>query len=200
MGFTDELGRRARRAGPGALAAMGAGALALLVVILNRRKISTTIRNAMNGSYFTISELCASATARAQGIDNTPTEAVRKNLQGLITNALDPLREAYGKPIVVNSGYRCARLNAAVGGVANSQHLTGEAADIRGEAGTRAELVEICRAALRLGNYDQLIFEEPNGKRWLHISWRAQGNRKSFLLYRGGAYATLSKTAWEDKV
>ena len=57
--------------------------------------------------YFTIEELCHSDTANARGIDNTPTEEVKANLEALIDNVLDPLREAYGKPIYLNSGYRC---------------------------------------------------------------------------------------------
>ena len=55
----------------------------------------------------------------------------RENIEALVENVLDPLRERYGKPIVVNSGYRCAKHNKEVGGVANSQHVKGEAADIR---------------------------------------------------------------------
>lgn len=72
--------------------------------------------------YFTIEELCHSDIATAKGIDNTPTKDVKENLQALIDNVLDPLREAYGKPIYVNSGYRSPELNKAVGGVSNSQH------------------------------------------------------------------------------
>ena len=80
--------------------------------------------------YFTIEELCHSDTANARGIDNAPTEEVKENLQALIENVLDPVREWYGKPIYVNSGYRCPELNKAVGGVDNSFHLQGYACDI----------------------------------------------------------------------
>ena len=58
-----------------------------------------------------------------------PAEA-RQNIEALVTNVLDPLRDEYGKPIYVNSGYRCEKHNEAVGGVPRSQHLVGQAADI----------------------------------------------------------------------
>lgn len=82
------------------------------------------------GSYFTVDELCHSVKASLLGIDNTPSEAVKRNLQALIDNVLDPLRRAYGKPIIVNSGYRCTALNLAVGGVPNSQHCFDELTEI----------------------------------------------------------------------
>ena len=82
--------------------------------------------------HFTLKEFVKSDTARRLGIDNTPSPQVEERLRQLVDYVLDPLREAYGKPIYVNSGYRCPALNRAVGGVAHSQHLTGEAADITG--------------------------------------------------------------------
>lgn len=205
--MTEKLMTRLRAAGVRPCAAAGAGILALLILWLNRRAIASaakgaavTIRNTMNNSYFTISELCASSTAAAKGIDNTPSETVKANLQKLITNTLDPLRSAYGKPIVVTSGYRCAKLNTAVGGVANSQHLTGQAADIRGEGNTKAELIAICKLALSQGNYDQLIFEHKGTALWLHISYNSTGNRHSFMTYNAGKYATLPSSGWESRV
>ena len=81
--------------------------------------------------YFTIEEMTKSSTAKAKDIDNTPSQEILVKLQKLIEAILDPLREWYGKPIKVNSGYRCEALNKAVGSKANnSQHLYGEAADI----------------------------------------------------------------------
>lgn len=81
--------------------------------------------------HFTMQELASSATAERKGIDNTPDQKAAAALTVLVANVLDPLRDAWGKPIVVNSGYRCPKLNRAVGGVARSQHTKGEAADIR---------------------------------------------------------------------
>ena len=83
------------------------------------------------GKYFTINELTKSSTAQRLHINNNPTQEVKDNLNKLIDNVLDPLRELYGKPIIVNSGYRSFKLNKVVGGAKNSQHLVGQASDIR---------------------------------------------------------------------
>ena len=128
--------------------------------------------------HFTIEELCRSETARSRGIDNTPTEEVKRNLEALVGNVLDPLREWYGKPIYVNSGYRCPALNKAVGGVANSQHLTGQAADI--DVNDRAENRKLMKHIEDNLDFDQLIWE--NGGAWVHVSYRAGGkNRRQVL-------------------
>lgn len=128
--------------------------------------------------HFTIDELCRSDTARSRGIDNTPTEEVRKNLTELVGNVLDPLREWYGKPIYINSGYRCPALNKAVGGVASSQHLTGQAADI--DVNDRAENRRLMKHIEDNLDFDQLIWE--NGGAWVHVSYRPDGrNRRQVL-------------------
>lgn len=80
--------------------------------------------------YFSIEELCASSTAKARKIDNTPSQEAVNNLIKLVDNVLDPLRELYGKPIKVNSGYRCPQLNKAVGGVSNSEHCFDEKTEV----------------------------------------------------------------------
>lgn len=70
--------------------------------------------------YFTVEELCRSATAAARRIDNRPPNEAADRLQTLIEELLDPIRAAWGAPVTVNSGYRSPELNAAVGGVATS--------------------------------------------------------------------------------
>ena len=80
--------------------------------------------------YFNLSELSASATAERLAIDNTPPRAAQRMLTILVEQLLDPIRRRYGAPIIVTSGYRCPALNTAVGGVANSHHIVGCAADI----------------------------------------------------------------------
>ena len=80
--------------------------------------------------YFTIKELCRSPTADRKGIDNRCGSDIEANLTALEDYVLAPLREWYGKPIVVNSGYRCPALNKAVGGATTSQHMSGQAADL----------------------------------------------------------------------
>ncbi|HRS68538.1 MAG TPA: D-Ala-D-Ala carboxypeptidase family metallohydrolase [Paludibacteraceae bacterium] len=133
-------------------------------------------------SYFTIKELSNSSTAKKLGIDNTPTPEIRAKLNTLIS-VLDKIREQYGKPITVTSGYRCPELNKAVGGAVNpdgtpkSQHCKGEAADLVGA--NKAETKKIFEIAKELGNYDQLLFETNKaGSVWVHISYKASGNRK----------------------
>ena len=128
--------------------------------------------------YFTIKELCASNTAKAKGIDNTPTEEVKENLQALIENVLDPVREWYGKPIYVKSGYRCPELNKAVGGVNNSQHVNGEAADI--DVFDEKENRKIFDYIVNYLNFDQCLWE--NNGAWIHVSYKREGgNRKQVL-------------------
>lgn len=145
------------------------------------------------GSYFSIEELCASDVAKKHGIDNTPSAPVVANLQKLITNCLNPVREIYGSPIIISSGYRCKALNEKVGGVANSQHLTGCAADLVPDHG--GTLKGIFEACVKFGNYDQLIIEENNkGNRWVHVSYSEQ-NRREVLAYKNGVYHNI-KNDW----
>ncbi len=66
--------------------------------------------------YFSVSELCASATALREGIDNRPSKCAYHLLHVLVDQLLDPIREAWGEPIVVSSGYRCKELNTLLGG------------------------------------------------------------------------------------
>ena len=143
--------------------------------------------------YFTIAELTRSTTAQKKGIDNTPTPAAVQNLRSLVENVLDPLREAYGHPIYVNSGYRSATLNSAVGGTRNSQHMRGQAADIRGEATDsqkdktwiikgsdplmmqKREVEKMGRLLIDLDlPFDQLIFYPT----FLHVSWNPNPRRQ----------------------
>ena len=132
--------------------------------------------------YFTIDELCASDTAERKKIDNTPNADARLRMQRLIEQLLDPIRASWGAPITVNSGYRSPALNRTVGGVATSQHVKGEAADIT--VGSSAEnkrlfdkIVELQKAG-RIA-FDQLIDESCY--RWIHISYRAGANRNQIL-------------------
>ena len=127
--------------------------------------------------YFTLNELTASSTAKRKGIDNTPDATVRANLTALVANILDPLREAYGKPIVVSSGYRSPKLNRAVGGAAKSQHVTGQAADIHTLSDTPADnkkLFDLIQS-LKLP-FDQLINEYNFN--WVHVSFSPRNRRQ----------------------
>lgn len=124
--------------------------------------------------FFTKAELTRSDTARIRGIDNTPTPEASAALDALMWNVLDPIRRMWGKPIIVNSGYRCPKLNAAIGGSATSQHMKGEAADITaGDPTKNKELFDmIAQSAIP---FDQLIDEK--NYRWIHVSYRPNGRR-----------------------
>lgn len=131
--------------------------------------------------YFTIPEMIASTTATAKGISNVPLPEHKANLTTLINNVLDPLREAYGKPIIVTSGYRSPMLNKAVGGVATSQHCKGQAADIVPK--NKKDMKKLWQLAQQLTDFDQLINEKPDKKgvpSWIHISY-SENNRKQIL-------------------
>ena len=123
--------------------------------------------------HFTIEELYASATAKAKGIDNKPNVQHIICLVYLAAYVLEPLREAMNEPIRISSGYRCERLNRAVGGVSNSQHTKGQAADlcIDGDMKKGRKWFDWIKTHL---NFDQLIWEhDKSGTYWIHVSYVA---------------------------
>ena len=135
---------------------------------------------------FTLEELIRSNTAERMGIDNVPKdEKVVENLRSLCLEVLQPLRDYVGAPVHINSGYRCPELNMAVGGVKNSQHCRGEAADIRIVSPKQgrewaAWIEDNCR-------FDQMLLERnKNGAVWLHVSCKrdASKNRQSFTILK----------------
>ena len=122
--------------------------------------------------YFTINELTSSATALREGIDNRPSKCAYHLLHVLVDQLLDPIREAWGEPIVVSSGYRCKQLNALVGGAKHSHHILGCAADII--CGTKTDhrrLFKMIQKMQQEGRikFTQLILEGDG--RWIHISY-----------------------------
>ena len=143
---------------------------------------------------FTLEELTKSKEAEDLGIENVPNNDETKALLELTLNVLQPLRTLIGKPIHINSGFRCKKVNEAVGGVnptANnrgSQHLYGEAADIVTD--DLETTFEIIRSQL---TFDQLIWEFG---RWIHVSYKAGRNRKEVL----ESYKIDGKTHYRSKV
>lgn len=130
--------------------------------------------------YFTMGEMMRSDTAARKGINNKCTKEDAERLKKLIENVLDPLREAYGKPIKVNSGYRCPELNKAVGGSKTSDHMKGCAADIVGTPNTKSENKRLFELVKSLDlPFDQLIDEKNLS--WVHVSHREGNNRKQVL-------------------
>lgn len=118
--------------------------------------------------YFSLSELTRSSTALSEGIPNDPNEAQIKDLTRLM-DYLDKVREAFGKAIIVTSGFRSPKLNKHIGGSLTSQHLKGQAADIRPH--DIKELRQLFATIRQVGGFDQLIYEEPAGRTpWIHVS------------------------------
>lgn len=122
--------------------------------------------------HFTIEEMYASETAKRLGIDNKPNVQHMINLVYLCAYVLEPLRVAMNEPIKIGSGYRCRKLNKAVGGVDNSQHTKGQAADlcIDGDIQKGRKWFEYIRDHLP---FDQLIWEKnpKTGSYWVHVSF-----------------------------
>lgn len=118
------------------------------------------------GMYFTVEELCNSETAKQLGIDNTPSEEVEKKLNYFIDEYLDPLREAWGSPILITSGYRCKALNDAIKGSKTSSHMDAEAVDMKPKNGKRLEFHNfVLKWLLDMGKpFDQLINENQRIK------------------------------------
>lgn len=133
------------------------------------------VRNGKMTLNFSISELTHSETANKFRINNTPNMQALDNLLNLIFYVLQPLRDKLGKPIIVTSGFRCQKLNQAVGGVPNSQHLTGQAVDIVVNGMTIDQLIQFIR--LSDIRYDQLIHEGQ----WVHISYNHGKNRMQYI-------------------
>ena len=175
---------------------LGTGSTGGNIVTAAVQTVVDTTHAIMGQSYFTVDELTRSATAKARGIDNTPTPEIRAKLQTLITECLDPIRRIYGKPIIVSSGYRCPALNAAVGGVANSQHTTGEAADLVPASG--GSLAGIFRAAVEFGGFDQLIIEKSGNSKWVHVSYGPR-MRHNILAYNNGSYTNITNS-WDSYI
>ena len=132
--------------------------------------------------HFVLEEFTASLTAKAKGIRNVPGTQEIVNIAGLVHHVLEPLREAMGHPIKIGSGYRCPALNQAVGGVSNSQHMKGEAADlcIDGDKVKGKRWFDWIKAHCE---FDQLIWEHnAKGSYWVHVSFRTDGrNRKQVI-------------------
>lgn len=125
---------------------------------------------------FTINELIYSVTAEANGIDNRASIAVVSNLKALCENILQPLRDHFNKPVKVTSGYRCLELNQKIGGKHNSQHLTGNAADIIIPDVPLFDVYEYIRTKLP---YDQLLLEtNKKGTQWIHVSYLANARNR----------------------
>lgn len=138
---------------------------------------------------FSLAEFTASATAKAQKIDNTPNTKQIAAMQLLCAKVLEPLRAHFGKPVRITSGYRSPALCLAVGSTVTSQHAQGEAADLEVLDVDNLTAATFIRDSLP---FDQLILEnyvrgQPSSG-WIHVSYRAGRLRHDVLTYSRRAY------------
>lgn len=147
--------------------------------------------------HFKLKEFERSATASANGIDNTIPSQFIPSLEQLCKVCLEPLREFANQPIIISSGYRCPILNLKVGGVYASQHTVGEAADIHipktpytdwgdNKAHTDMDVARSWFSFLEHNvDFDQLILETENGRDyWIHISCKKNRSRNRHQVIR----------------
>ena len=123
----------------------------------------------IKSDFFTLEEFTRSTTAKRLKIDNTPDDVVIRNIQYGVQMILDPLRRILQAPIIITSGYRCAKLNKAVGGVANSWHTKGNAADLRIK--DKEEAKAIFQILKTLPSVDTVLFEHSTSAIWIHVQW-----------------------------
>jgi zinc D-Ala-D-Ala carboxypeptidase len=134
----------------------------------------------MLSEHFSLNEFTKSQTAIRKGISNKPTAAHQAAMVALCANILEPVRDHFGKPVKISSGYRSPSLNAAVGGSNSSQHSKGEAVDIEIEGVDNRRLAKWIEANLP---FDQLILEgakrgDPNAG-WVHVSFGPRNRRQT---------------------
>ena len=132
---------------------------------------------------FTLEEMCSSRTARKNGIDNFSYDpSIIISLSALCHMVLQPLRDHFAEPVRISSGYRCQALNTLVGGVYNSQHILGQAADIYLDGDTKRE-AEYFRYIRDNLDYDQLILEGNQSTSWIHVSYvsHKKNRRKAWM-------------------
>lgn len=157
--------------------------------------------------HFTMTEFTSSATAQREGLDNTPSLTHTRNIEEMVKQLLDPLREAWaiecaheqlGTPAIrVSSGYRGFQLNEAVGGAATSAHCFGLAADLVPINGKLKEFKRFCREWLAKHPFDQMISESEDTSgipRWIHVGYKARNGRqrRQLLSMRGGKYFPMT--------
>jgi zinc D-Ala-D-Ala carboxypeptidase len=130
-----------------------------------------------------LAEVMRSETAKRKGISNMPTPEHIENFKLLAEKLFQPIREHFGKPIHISSGYRSAALNKAIGGASSSQHCSGEAIDIDmdGTDITNAQIFNYIKDNLE---FDQLIWEfgTDSNPDWVHVSYESKGKQRKQIL------------------
>jgi len=135
-------------------------------------------------NYLSLAEVTRSDTAKRKGISNEPTAEHLENMKTIAVEVFDKVREYFGVPIFVSSGYRSASLNKAIGGSSTSDHNLGRALDLdqdgHGNGVTNADVFKFIKDNLE---FDQLIWEFGTDKNpdWVHVGYRKGANRKQIL-------------------
>jgi zinc D-Ala-D-Ala carboxypeptidase len=130
-----------------------------------------------------LTEMIISDSAKRAGLSNMPTEEHLANMKKLAVNVFQPIREHFNEPIHISSGYRSIQLNKLIGGVASSQHSTGEAIDIDMDGSTisNAQIFDWIKHNLV---FDQLIWEFGTDANpdWVHVSYESTGKQRKQIL------------------
>jgi hypothetical protein len=145
-----------------------------------------------------LKELTKSESATRFGISNEPTEEALSNLQKLATHILQPVRDHFGKPLIITSGYRSPELCLKIGSTTTSQHTKGQASDFEIGGIANKDLSDWIHQNL---DYDQLILEfwkpEDANSGWVHCSFKGEGqNRKQYLR----AFTENGRTKYEPMI
>lgn len=130
----------------------------------------------LDTTYFKVDEFLRSETAEKLCIDNTPTDpTIIDNINYSLTR-LNEICESYGSPIIISSGYRCPKLNKAVGGVKDSKHQEGLAVDLKWDKDLVEYIIDNC-------SFDKLIREKSGNTRWIHIQFSRDRETERNLIY-----------------
>ena len=131
-----------------------------------------------------LKEMTKSRTALRRGIDNSPTQEHIENMMELAANIFQPVREYFGVPIYISSGYRSEALNKAIGGSKTSQHSKGQAMDIDRDGHSQPDNVDIFNFIRNYLNFDQLIWEfgDTTNPDWVHVSYNTNGSQRNQIL------------------
>lgn len=133
---------------------------------------------------FKLSEFFVSSTADKNGIKNEPSldarATIERNINLLVDNVLDPIRDKFCAPVIITSGYRCPKVNKLVGGANNSQHMSGCAADFHVKGFTYLMMRQVFLNIYDTMDFDQLIYYRS--KNIIHVSYVENGNRHEAFL------------------
>jgi hypothetical protein len=149
--------------------------------------------------HLSLAEVTRSDTAKRKGISNQPTAEHLENFKKLAANIFEPIREHFGVPILISSGYRSKDLNTAIGGSLTSQHCQGEAIDIDMDGSGTISNADVFNYIKDELNFDQLIWEFGTDKNpdWVHVSYESTGKQRKQILK---AVKVAGKTAYKPYV